>query len=1122
MNKRDQRGVALLFALGMLTILLVTGMAFVANALTAQKVANNNGARSQGRVFAQSALSRVMASIMLYQYQVQKSLGEFPDNFDAIQSHGTVTLNGTADQTTDDGLTGKDSMLKLPNDNSIISSGLASQFNATLALETSNDVKWVYFYDKTGAADKKIIGRAAWKVISHSPQISAPVFLSGKLETDGTPNWYPSEHRWGREIDEVSFDNDSLFFPAANKDWAGLFTMQDHESIYNALGLGTSDDAKKRFVDRWLMPDSESSNFVEDPTQFVPEVYSYKENENGKIMQAMRFNISELNIYDPTKKWYELYNVSAAADPWYARFGIDSTTVTNTCNSDDFLTKTLTQDSPNAAINDKFDYELAKEDRPSLPFLRRIGNDKATFENLTDLRKQIAANFNDYCDKDNIPTSNISVEKWMDEIIEGYTHPSYTGNEKTPYIYELGFRLGVFPEKESKIDTTQTALPVTVEPEFIVADGDGNYKATPSNIYAAIAPIVKLANVYDFDPGTTFSNFTAGVDLGALEIKFKPSTVTLKVEYSQTTGTGAGQVETDQAPETLEKVSAADLNFSEITGKIDDNVLKTLTLTITNDLLLNTAGANPYPMLYPAISEGESVKNDKNAKLDIGDGKFTFKFSNDNFKSLAPHITAPKVKKVTLLSVDAIEITSVKLNMKRATLSATINEKNTGLDYVKTMPELVWQSDGSSITAKVPVKEDKKIPGVFIGGIRNYDPRQNLNPDDWYKKLTIREADDINDPANSVQAKEVIITGAVNTANDTAVESDENNKFNPGFDSVEKDMEIATEPGWRYAGTGEFNDKRLSTAFIRNAPMMSPWEIGLIHRGARWQTINICNACDPDNNTENIRLTGHKPIGGSWELSGTKYGGTNGAFGDAAILDQIKMTDKCATYGKININRLRQNDELFNKEGADLNLEQHIANAIFRGVRFGENITVFYADSTRESNDDFPPAKNVPIETVDTLSGAQFGNLTASRDAHTSRAHFIGWSNGDMENAYGAASPANTDAACEEIIGKTINLLCAETTSPSQIKVVVVAQVIKDAAGMQFRKVSDPSKYSGVTNGNVSQSCEFGQFDYAPSNDENYENIYFDEIIGEVKMLVTIERDITTGQMLIRRTDYLE
>ncbi|MBE6363459.1 MAG: hypothetical protein E7054_07380 [Lentisphaerae bacterium] len=1107
MNKKEQRGVALLFALGMLTILLVTGMAFVANALTAQKVAANNGARSQGRVFAQSALSRVMASIMLYQYQVQKSLGEFPDNFDAIQSYGKVNT-GAVETETSDGLTGADSLLKLPNDNSIISIGLAKQFNN--ALTASNDVKWVYFYDSNDATDRKIIGRAAWKVISTSPQISAPVFLSGLLPTDGTPGWYPSRHRWGREIDEVSFASGSLFHPATQVVWNNQFTMQDHEKIYSTLSLGTSDDAKKRFIDRWFMPDPDSSDFVSEPTPFVPEVYSYKENDNGKVMQAMRFNISELNIYDKDKAWNELYKVPAAADPWYARFGIDSTAVTNTCNSDDFLTKNLTADSPNAAINDKFDYELAKEDRPSLPFLRRIGNDKATFDNLTDLRKQIAANFNDYCDKDNIPTSNISAEKWMDEIVDGYTHPSYTGNEKTPYIYELGFRLGVFPEKEGVLDHSTTALPATQE--STAADGSGNYTATLSPVYAAVAPIVKLANVYDFDPGTTFSNFTAGVDLGKLEIKFKPSTITLKVEYSQTTDTGAGQVETDQEPETLEKVSAADLNFSEITGIIDDNVLKTSTLTITNDLLLNTAGATPYPMMYPAISgegENKNVKDDKNAKLNIGDGKFTFRFSNDNFKSLAPHIADPKVKKVTLVSLDAIEITSVKLNIKRATLSAAINSKNTGLDYVKTMPELVWQSDGSSITAKIPVKENTKTPGIFIGGIRNYDPRQNLNPDDWYKNLTIREADDICDPANSVQAKEVIITGAVNTANDTAAESAENNKFNPGFDSVDKDMEQTTQPGWRYTGTGDFNDQRLSTAFIRNAPMMSPWEIGLIHRGARWQTINISNACDPDDNGQNIKLTGHKPHNNSWELSGTKYGGTTGYFGDAAILDQIKMTDKCATYGKININRLRQNDELFNKEGADLNLEQYIADALFRGVRTGENITQFYKNSTREANDDFPTADNGTSTVIGALSPQALNRLTANRDAHSSRANFIGWGFGNLEEAFGAASPANTDAAREEIIGKTINLLCAETSSPSQIKVAVIAQVIKDAAGIQFRKDSSGN--------NVQADCEFGQFDYNSTS-----NIYFDEIIGEVKMLVTIERDITTGQMLIRRTDYLE
>ena len=117
-----------------------------------------------------------------------------------------------------------------------------------------------------------------------------------------------------------------------------------------------------------------------------------------------------------------------------------------------------------------------------------------------------------------------------------------------------------------------------------------------------------------------------------------------------------------------------------------------------------------------------------------------------------------------------------------------------------------------------------------------------------------------------------------------------------------------------------------------------------------------------------------------------------------------------------------------------------------------------------------------------------------------------------MENAYGAAADPQTDAGLEEVIGKTVNLLCAETSSPSQIRVVVVAQVIKDAAGIQFRKNADGD--------NIQQNCEFGQFDYLKDGTDNY--YYFDEIIGEVKMLVTIERDIATGRMTVRRTDYLE
>ena len=112
---RNQQGVALLFALGMLTILLVTGMAFVANALTAQKVAANNSARTQSRMFAQSAISRVLASIMLYQQRIFNRGGDssFPEKFDSVYSFSGASGNN-------DGLTGNTSLMRLPTDSTVV------------------------------------------------------------------------------------------------------------------------------------------------------------------------------------------------------------------------------------------------------------------------------------------------------------------------------------------------------------------------------------------------------------------------------------------------------------------------------------------------------------------------------------------------------------------------------------------------------------------------------------------------------------------------------------------------------------------------------------------------------------------------------------------------------------------------------------------------------------------------------------------------------------------------------------------------------------------------------------------------------------------------------------------
>ena len=64
-NRRAQRGVALLFALGILSLLLILGLASVTNALLAQRVASNNSSRSQAKMLAQSAISRMAISLMV-------------------------------------------------------------------------------------------------------------------------------------------------------------------------------------------------------------------------------------------------------------------------------------------------------------------------------------------------------------------------------------------------------------------------------------------------------------------------------------------------------------------------------------------------------------------------------------------------------------------------------------------------------------------------------------------------------------------------------------------------------------------------------------------------------------------------------------------------------------------------------------------------------------------------------------------------------------------------------------------------------------------------------------------------------------------------------------------------
>ncbi|MDD3886867.1 MAG: hypothetical protein PHI35_08340 [Victivallaceae bacterium] len=439
----------------------------------------------------------------------------------------------------------------------------------------------------------------------------------------------------------------------------------------------------------------------------------------------------------------------------------------------------------------------------------------------------------------------------------------------------------------------------------------------------------------------------------------------------------------------------------------------------------------------------------------------------------------------------------------------------------------------------------------YVGGMETRDPRQNLNFDgvtlegtdtnyytginsDWRVRLAVYDA-----------AKTRIVDGTdwstednftmtiVNATDDTRIGNGTvNSAANPSapgseFTANEFDTEIVTDPAWKAAGrTGH-----LSTAFIRNKPVKSPWELGLIHRGAPWQTINIKNAVSPNNSENGSFLCDNDAEGGEWKTLGTKY-----SDGDAGLLDQIKMTCNARSWGKVDVNRLHSAADGWTDGSATLPGDKEIVEALFTNVFYDNNPADVWsataADDKLGKGYDASPVE-VAAADVSKLRTAFVKSLSEKQLSgeeykyFLNRVDFLSWlmtgTNGiSGGNIRGINKTSDaTDAENEELIGKTFNLITASTGGlPNVITVMVVAQTIKDIAGAKVVRFDH--------NGNpVTKDCAIGTFDVELKSEsadtkDPLAHVYFDEITGEVKLIATFERNPITGKMVIRKTEYID
>ena len=414
-------------------------------------------------------------------------------------------------------------------------------------------------------------------------------------------------------------------------------------------------------------------------------------------------------------------------------------------------------------------------------------------------------------------------------------------------------------------------------------------------------------------------------------------------------------------------------------------------------------------------------------------------------------------------------------------------------------------SETSSVTAALPA--DGTLRSVCID-IQADDPRQVLANTDWHMNVIPAEATSGTDPIDSLVAGTKISFGSANTG--------------LSISALGSDPENATSPAY----VSETSGQHLSTAYIHQGVMQSPWELGCIHRGKKWQTLNL-TAYNSDDATCDY-------------LSG-----------DANILDHIKFTSATATYGKVNLNTANAAvlKALFMGIPIKIN-DPAVGERIYKNPGTGgtaitetvaNNLVQFLlaVNGAKGKGKDADPAIFIGTKNY---YGAILKNRAEILRKTDTTSKISGLRSEFCSNDIGGSSATppitmQNKAEREQFICKFINLTKAEPAD--SVTVVVLAQSVKDVAGTFYKDWNSNGSNNEKTldTDNAKKAYGYWSFDgnfkmYVPAictaqPINAVKGTYepgIDTITGESKLIATLYWDPvaqgTSGRWVVQRIEY--
>ena len=1123
-----QKGVALLFALGILSLILVMGLAFLGNSLISQKIAFNSQEASSAKLAARNAVDRALAHLTLFNLmQARDQATYYASDASSVFSRlnsDPLTLNGTSQTAGSDAAAiSQDMLASVTSYDSKMT--VEKKYDTPWYDGASSAAKWIYVHrngvESNGATttntNNPIIARYAYQVLPQTSQSRLSLFgvtsgvtgIAGITPAASNPR-IPHTHRWGIDIDELvipGLNNMFMTYWGTGANYA-LTPQYEFDNFTNLLAGSSSPN-----------PFQGNSRDIENRKRWLRNIFV---EGKGRVAREM---------YKAGFDWYPRFNLSGrtgGTDVWYSRFlrNGEADSVLNSLKNSATVLDRLTIAPANNAVHKFDDSKVRDSDYVNqsghtgigLPFLRSIGDDtqKGAFSNVEYLRKQIAANLNDYCDADYIPTSDVESSKWNEAatVTGTQTPPNYTGNEQTPYINEVGFGFKIGNAK-------------------FTANG-GEYKFS-ADVESEV--LVELINIYK-----SFAKKKDGTSLTAQDLSFYGVLKELSIGLDVSLKADVTFFENKDGVETkIGETKAISVPYSESVEA--HKLIESATLKVESGANGFTGDGPYWVKNIPLASGGTSTKT---IEIDLTN-RVKEAFGN-------AELNGKTVSKVTVaLSEVAVKLESVKFNFGNFALTAPGWEAGSsavGIDFVcveniagsvRSVKPAVELFNGSETDFNTKLGGTTNALIVYSGGMEARDPRQNLNAK--FNPSTA-VANCTNDWVNVKEPSFEISSGPVQTLSEslkwddvsTRISSGKinsvSNPADPKADSADDasklsniDVETATDPAWK----GNTAGQHISTAVIRNAPMRSPWELGFIHRGVPFQTINLKKAGGIDGGATLDDFAHEAGNFENWtESRGTKY-----ENGDAGILDQIKMTEFNKSYGKVDMSSLRVANApawwVSASEGGSVvpitDLNRNVFKSLFENMR-SQTPAQFLEES--ENLETVPAAPAPPAVSAwlgTALSPNPVGDDFNMENIPAGVLRSKVFNKEEMKNIFVSGS---NDAAQEERIGKTVNLLEGESYSvPNVFKIVVVAQTIRDLTGDIGRVNNSGDVVLASTADGLGKEALLGRFDARIGANPDA-SIYYDEILSECRMLVTVEKihymegNAPRARLRVKQIEYLD